>query len=75
MTQTRLMGMEVHRRGRLDHGLVHPWTWLCIQVEDRFADDDGSLYPHHIVVTDVAMWWWSMYFADILQATLFLCVL
>jgi len=33
----------------------------------RFPDDDGSLYPHHIVVTDVAMWWRSMYFVHILQ--------
>ena len=48
MTQTRLMGMEVHRTGRLDHGLLHPWTWLCF----------GLKLEEKMNAISLPWWWW-----------------
>ena len=48
MTQTRLMGMEVHRTGRLDHDLLHPWTWLCFGL--KLAEKMNAI--------SLPWWWW-----------------
>lgn len=65
------MMMEVHRTGRLNHGLLHgPGSALVASSEDecyfalRIMMDHST---HHIVVTNVAMQWWTMYLLPFLQ--------